>query len=286
MAHAETQTQTQPRAPTFSVTLLQRRPELILIPLVFVVVMLVWEYGVQLLRVEAFILPPPSAIWRALVRGLSAAPNARDGYWLHAWITLSEALSGFVVGSTLGILLGTLISQSRLMELTLKPYLVAVQSLPKVAIAPLFVIWFGFGMESKVIICSLLTFFPLLVNSVAGFHGVDTERVELMKGLAATRWQIFTKVAFPSALPFIFAGLDMAIVYSVLGAIVGEFVGAQRGLGVLILQMNFAMDVAGAFSVFVVLSALGIGLSSILNVVRSRVLFWAPSERTQRTTGA
>jgi NitT/TauT family transport system permease protein len=124
------------------------------------------------------------------------------------------------------------------------------------------------------------------VNSVAGFHGVDTERVELMKGLAASRWQIFTKVAFPSALPFIFAGLDMAIVYSVLGAIVGEFVGAQRGLGVLIQQMNFAMDVAGAFSVFVVLSALGIGLSSILNAVRSRVLFWAPSERKQRTTGA
>ena len=170
---------------------------------------------------------------------------ARGGYWLHTWVTVWEVLLGFFIGSGVGLLLGTIISQFRIIEATLRIYLVAIQSLPKIALAPIIVLWFGFGLTSKVVIICLLTFFPLLINSMAGFKAVDPERLELMRALGANPWQIFWKVRLPSAMPYIFAGLDMAAVFAVVGAVVGEFVGAQRGLGTLILSMNAQMDIAG-----------------------------------------
>lgn len=258
----------------------------ILIPAVFVVFVAAWDLVVRILELPTHLVPPPLMVAKTLLRGLFASPFARDGYWLHAGFTLSAALMGFALGSIAGILVGTLISQSRAIEATLKPYIVAFQSLPKVALAPIIVIWFGFGISSKVVMCALLTFFPLMVNSLEGFKSVDSDRIELMRSLAASRWQIFRLVSFPSALPFIFAGLDMAIVYSIIGAIVGEFISGRDGLGVLIVSMNSSLDMAGAFSVFIVLSAMGIALSSILNFIRRRVLFWAPSARQQRSIGA
>ncbi len=129
------------------------------------------------------------------------------------------------------------------------------------------------------IVC-LITFFPVLVTSIAGFKAVDIDRIDLMRSISATRWQIFTKVKFPGALPYIFAGLDMAAAFSVVGAIVGEFVGAQAGLGVLILQMEAQLDTAGSFSVFVVLSLLGIVLTAILRAIRLRLLSWMPSDES------
>ena len=262
------------------------KPEYVLSPALFLLVMGGWELAVRLLKVPPYILPPPSQIAVALGRGLNAGPLAREGYWLHAGITLSETLLGFFIGSSVGLLLGVIVSQLRLVECTLRPYIIAFQSLPKVAVAPVIVLWFGFGMTSKVVIVCLLTFFPLLVTSMAGFKSVEPERIELLRSLAASPWQIFWKVKFPSALPYIFAGLDMATVFSVVGAIVGEFVGAQRGLGVQILQMNFAMDIAGTFSVFVILSVMGVGMYWTLQRVKRWVLFWAPSEAAVRVINA
>lgn len=258
----------------------------ILIPLVFVAFVAAWDLVVRLFEVPGYLVPSPYQVLKALQKGVLTSPFARDGYWLHAGYTLAAALIGFAAGSAAGILIGTVISQSRGLEATLKPYIVAFQSLPKVALAPIIVIWFGFGISSKVVICALLTFFPLMVNSLEGFKSVDNDRIELMRSLSASRWQIFRLVSFPSALPFIFAGLDMAIVYSIIGAIVGEFIGGRDGLGVLIVSMNYALDMAGAFSVFIVLSTMGITLSWILNLIRRRVLFWAPSTRQQRSIGA
>ena len=272
--------------PSALAILYRSKPEYILSPILFVVVVGGWELVVRVFKIASYILPPPSQIAVALFRGLNAGPLAREGYWLHAGITLSETLMGFFIGSSVGLLLGIVISQVRLMECTLRPYIIAFQSLPKVAVAPVIVLWFGFGMTSKVVIVCLLTFFPLLVTSMAGFKSVELERIDLLKSLAATPWQIFWKVKFPSALPYIFAGLDMAVVFSVVGAIVGEFVGAQRGLGVQILQMNFAMDIAGTFSVFVILSVMGVGLHQVLQRVKARVLFWAPSETAVRVINA
>ena len=263
--------------PSRFVILMRTRPELVLAPVLGVAILLGWEYGVRWLAVPAYILPPPSAIAVALWRGLNAGPFDRGGYWLHTWTTLGEILMGFVIGSGVGLILGTVISQFRILEATLRIYLVAIQSLPKIALAPIIVLWFGFGLTSKVVIICLLTFFPLLVTSMAGFKAVDSERLELMRSLGANSWQIFWKVRLPSALPYIFAGLDMAAVFAVVGAIVGEFVGAQRGLGTLILSMNSQMDTAGTFSVFIILSLVGVLLHGALRLVEHRFLFWSGS---------
>ena len=257
-------------------TLLMRtRPEIVLAPLLLVVVVLAWEYGVLWLDVPSYIPPPPSRVAFAMWQGLDAGIFDRGGYWLHAGVTVAEVLLGFFIGSGVGLVLGTVISQFRILEATLRVYLVAIQSLPKVALAPIIVMWFGFGLTSKVVIICLLTFFPLLITSMAGFKAVDAERLELMRALGARPWQIFWKVRFPSALPYIFAGLDMAAVLAVVGAVVGEFVGAQRGLGTLILSMNAQMDTAGTFSVFIILAIVGVVMYQAMRIIERRFLFWS-----------
>ena len=266
--------------------LLAARPEYVLSPLLLICVLGLWEAVVRVFDVPGFILPPFSTVAAALSHGLMAKLGARDGYWLHTGITMAEVMLGFVIGSVIGLILGVLIAQSRLLEATIRPYITAFQSLPKVAVAPIIVLWFGYNMTSKVIIVCLLTFFPLLVTSLAGFKSVDNDRIDLLRSLSASSWQIFWKVRFPSALPYIFAGLDIAIVFAVVGAIVGEFVGAQRGLGVLIMQMNASMDVAGSFSVFILLAVLGIALSQALRMIERRVLFWSPSASKNQTLNA
>jgi len=276
---------TEPR-PSRLRLLVQRRPEIIFSPLLLVAVLGGWEWAVREFDIPSYILPRFSSVAVALLHGLQAGFTARDGYWLHTGVTLAEVLLGFVIGSAIGLFMGVMIAQSRLLEATIRPYVTAFQSLPKVAVAPIIVLWFGYNMSSKVIIVCLLTFFPLLVTSLAGFKSVDTERIDLLRSLSATPWQIFVKVRFPSALPYIFAGLDIAIVFAVVGAIVGEFVGAQTGLGVLILQMNASMDVAGSFSVFIVLAMVGLGLSQLLRMIERRVLFWAPAAAARQTVNA
>jgi NitT/TauT family transport system permease protein len=263
--------------------LIRTRPELILAPVLLMVILVTWEWGVPYFDVPNYVLPTPSAIGVALWRGLDAGFMARGGYWLHTWVTVWEVLLGFFIGSGVGLLLGTVISQFRIIEATLRIYLVAIQSLPKIALAPIIVLWFGFGLTSKVVIICLLTFFPLLINSMAGFKAVDPERLKLMRALGANPWQIFWKVRLPSAMPYIFAGLDMAAVFAVVGAVVGEFVGAQRGLGTLILSMNAQMDIAGTFSVFIILAIVGIVIHKALRAVERRVLFWSGEE--QRVMG-
>ena len=264
-----------PDLPTRFRVLMRTRPEFVLAPALLVLIIGVWEFSVPYFQVPNYILPTPSDIAMALWRGLDAGPLDRGGYWLHAGVTVAEVLLGFVIGSGVGLLIGTVISQFRIIEATLRVYIVAIQSLPKIALAPIIVLWFGFGLTSKVVIICLLTFFPLLVTSMAGFKAVDPERLELMRALGARPWQIFWKVRLPSALPYIFAGLDMAAVFEVVGAVVGEFVGAQRGLGTLILSMNAQMDTAGTFSVFIILAIVGILLHKGLRMVERRVLFWS-----------
>lgn len=260
------------------------KPEYVLAPVLFAGMVVIWETSVRLLNIPAYIVPPPSRIVAALWRGLWVPLLSREGYYVHFGFTFAEAVLGFILGSAAGLVLGAVISQAPLVERTLLPYIVAFQSLPKVAVAPLLVIWFGFGISSKVVICSLLTFFPLMVNTMAGLKAVESERLELMRSLSASRWDAFRKVQFPSALPFVFAGLHMAIVYSVIGAIVGEFVGAQRGLGVVLMQSNFAMDIAGVFAIFIILSVMGIVLHLFMRWFHRKVLFWAPEN--QQITGA
>jgi NitT/TauT family transport system permease protein len=242
-----------------------------------------WEFAVRAFNVPKHLIPPVSDIGVALWRGLAAAPLAKDGFWYHGGITLMEILLGFGIGSGIGLAIGIVISQMPRLEAVLEPYVTALQSLPKVAVAPVIVVWLGFGISSKVAIICLLTFFPVLVTSIAGFKAVDPDRIDLLRSLSATRWQIFRYAKFPSALPYIFAGLNMAAAFSVVGAVVGEFVGAQAGLGVLILQMEAQMDTGGSFAVFIVLSFIGIVLTSLLRRIQQKVLHWMPADPAQRT---
>lgn len=244
---------------------------------VFAATLIVAEAGIRVAEIPAFILPPPSAIATALWRGLSSGILLQ-----HLWVTLGETLAGFALGSLAGFALGTLVAQYRFVERVLYPYIVAFQALPKVALAPLVVLWFGLGLQSKVIMAALIAFFPLLVNVIAGLKSADEDRVNLLRSLAASEGQIFWLLRLPGALPFIMAGLDIAIVFSLIGAIVGEFLGAQDGLGALMQSMNFSMDISGSFSVLVVLSAVGLALHFAMQALRRRLLFWDPSVRAEQ----
>ena len=233
-----------------------------------------WEGVVRLFEVPAFILPPPSQVALALWRGFASGL-----YLQHLWHTLLETMLGFIAGSALGLVLGTAVALSRPIEFFLYPYIVMFQSLPKVALAPLIVVWFGLGLTSKVINAALIAFFPLLVNTMVGLRSADEERVSLMRSLAASERQIFWMLRLPNSLPFVMAGLDVAMIFALIGAIVAEFVGAQKGLGMLIQSMNFNMDVSGQFSILLILSVLGLLLNRAVMMIRKRVLFWDPSEK-------
>jgi NitT/TauT family transport system permease protein len=244
--------------------------------LLFVASVAAWEGIVRALAIPAFILPAPSQVALALWRGLSSGLYLR-----HLWVTLLETLLGFALGSALGFFLGTAVAMSRWVEYFLYPYIVMFQSLPKVALAPLILIWFGLGLTSKVVNAALVAFFPLLVNTMVGLRSADEDRVSLMRSLHASDTQIFWMLRLPNALPFVMAGLDVAMIFALIGAIVAEFVGAQSGLGMLIQSMNFSMDVSGQFSVLLILSVLGLVLNRCISLVRRRVLFWDPSEKPQ-----
>jgi len=249
---------------------LRARPHLALSALVFVGGVLLWEAIVRVFRVPSFLAPAPTAVAASLAGGIRS-----HLYVEHFGVTLYEALAGFLIAAASGIVIGAVIAQFRLVERTFYPYLVALQTMPKIAIAPLIVVWFGFDTSSKVVIAATVAFFPVLVNVVVGLKTIDAGKLELMRSLRATRWQTFRLVQFPNALPFVFAGLDVAIVFSVLGAIVGEFVGAQRGLGNLILQFNMTLDIAGVFAVLIMLSLMGVALHLIMQAIQRRIIFWA-----------
>lgn len=242
--------------------------------LLLVLSLAAWEAAVRAFRVPAFVLPPPSRIGAALWAGAASRV-----YLDHLWITLGETLLGFALGSAVAFALGLVVARSRVVEYFLYPYVVMFQSMPKVALAPLIVVWFGLGLASKVVSAALVAFFPLLVNTIVGLRSADEDRVALMRSLAATELQIFRMLRLPSALPFIMAGLEVAMVFSLVGAIVAEFVGAEAGLGMLIQSMNFSMDVAGQFAVLIILAVMGLVLNGAIVSVRRRVLFWDPSEK-------
>ncbi|MCW3477173.1 ABC transporter permease [Limobrevibacterium gyesilva] len=237
----------------------------------------VWEAGVRLLHVPIYLLPPPSAVFTGLYRGIASGL-----YVEHVWITIVETLLGFLLGAAAGLLLGTAVASSARFEYFLYPVIVMFQAMPKVALAPLIIVWFGLDLTSKVINAGLVCFFPLMINTIVGLRSADEDRVALMRSLAATPAQIFWMLRLPGALPSIFAGLEIAMIFALIGAIVAEFVGAQSGLGMLIQSMNFSMDVAGQFSVLFILSLIGLGLNTIVAVVRRRVVFWDPGATTNR----
>lgn len=247
----------------------------VILPLLSLAVCLsAWEATIQLRDIPSYLFPAPTAVFSALARDLASPP-----YWMAVGVTLTEILVGFAIGSACGMVLGAMLGLSPLLERLVYPYVVGFQSVPKVAIAPLMIVWFGFGIESKILIVALTAMFPVLVNTIAGLRSTDTDRIDLLRGLCASRLQTLRYVQLPHALPYIFAGLNTAIVFSIIGAIVGEFVGARQGLGVVILKANFALDLASVFSSLVVLAVIGVTLAASLRMIERRVCFWIGKKR-------
>ncbi|WP_430593178.1 ABC transporter permease [Humidisolicoccus flavus] len=245
-----------------------------LMPLGFLVLVLVaWQVLPNALDIPSYVLPELSAVLNALLD-----PAALPRYIYNAGYTLLEAGLGLLIGASAGIILGMLLAEVKALYLTLYPYIVAIQSIPKVALAPLFVIWFGFGIESKIVVVVLLTFFPVLVNTINGIKSVAPEQIDLFRVNGASAWQTRRKLLLPGALPYIFTGLEIAVVMAMLGAIVAEFVGAQNGLGVLVLQAQAQMQTAAVFALLIILSVIGITLNLTVRLIRARVVFWVPKK--------
>ncbi|KQP09070.1 ABC transporter permease [Pseudorhodoferax sp. Leaf265] len=243
-----------------------------------VVLLLLWEGSVRAFGISAFVLPPPTAVARSLWTGLS------NGVYLqHALLTATEALGGFVLALAAGVVLGALIAEVRWLEKALYPLLVALQAMPKVALAPLVIIWLGYGINSKIVLAGLLGFFPILINTIAGLKSCDAGKVDVMRALGAGRWQTFRWVKLPNALPFVFAGINVAASFVVLGAVTGEFLGAKEGLGTLILLANNELDTAQIFSILLMLGLLGFVLYSAVRFAQRRLLAWAPAENLPST---
>lgn len=211
-----------------------------------------WEAACRALRLPALVLPPPSAIAASLWQGL-----ASGYFWPHLRATALELLLGVLAGSLLGFAAGVVLGEHALLRRLLMPYVVASQVVPKLALAPLFVLWFGFGITSTVVITALICFFPLMENTLTALQQVAPERLELFRMLGATRRQTLWRLKLPSGLPAILAGLRVAVVLALVGAVVGEFIGASRGLGALVIATQGTMDTARMFAVLVLIAALG-----------------------------
>jgi NitT/TauT family transport system permease protein len=254
-----------------------RGPVSFTLRLIFIAALLgAWEWAVIYFKTPAYIVPAPTQIAYAMYNGI-----ASNLYVSHIGATVGETLLGFVFGCALAFMLGTVVALSRNIEYYLYPIIIMFQAMPKVALVPLILVWFGLGLTSKVISAALVAFFPLMVNTIVGLRSAEEDRINLMRSLAATPLQIFWMLQLPNALPYIFAGLEIAMIFALIGAIVAEFVGAQAGLGMLIQSMNFSMDVAGQFSVLLILSVLGLILNSIIVGIRRRVLFWDEREKAE-----
>jgi NitT/TauT family transport system permease protein len=239
------------------------------IPITLFFALVAWEVISRWSALPAFILPSPGAVATRFVTSLV------DGSLLrHTMATMLEVLGGLVLGLSVATCLGYVLAKSRTIERLLAPYVVASQSVPVVAIAPLLVIWFGPGRLSKVMISALIVFFPVLVNTIVGVRSVPEELHDLMRSLRATRWQVFRKLEVPAAMPVLFGGLKVGATLSVIGAVVGEFVGADEGLGFLINVGRGIFDTALVFVAVFVLIALALALYGIVAGLERQVLAW------------
>jgi ABC-type nitrate/sulfonate/bicarbonate transport system permease component len=248
--------------------------------------LLVWEAVVQLLRIPVYLLPAPSVVLVTLAELLAAGwveplrvGGAPASILRDASITLVEALIGLGIGTAIGVGLGILMAHSRFAEQAIYPVVSAIRATPIISIAPIFIIWFGFGIAPKAALAALATFFPIMVNCVTGMRSVDPQTLEFFRSVHASTREIFWHLRVPNTLPYFFAGLRLSVSLALIGAMVGELLGASEGLGFMITQTAIRLLTTHVFSGVIVLAALGIVLTGIVSVVQSRVLYWHESER-------
>jgi NitT/TauT family transport system permease protein len=194
--------------------------------------------------------------------------------FVHLWITLCETIIGFVVGSGFGILLGLSLGVSRFLGRLLNPFVFAFNALPKVALAPLFILWLGLGIESKVALSAVIVFFLVFINTYAGVREVDQELIDTVRLMRGTKWHVLTKVVVPSSVPWMFVGLKIAVPYSLIGAIVGEFIASNAGLGFLLQLSGAEFDIEGFFAVLVVIGLLAVVMNLLVDFIQARIERW------------
>jgi NitT/TauT family transport system permease protein len=225
-------------------------------------------------RLPDYVLPAPAVVWRTLVASLGPLTP-------HIQVTLREILVGFGLTVVVSIPLALLIAHWKPFERTVYPLIVLLQLIPKIALAPLFIVWFGFGFVPKVAIVFLLSFFPLVIDSTAGFKSVNPLLLHLAHTITGSEWRIFWRIRLPAALPHIFAGLKVAIAFATVGAIVGEFVGADQGMGYMLLRANGDLNTPLLFAILVLLSGIGIVLYMLVEGVERAVIPWHVSIRRE-----
>jgi len=235
--------------------------------LVLLLLLLAWEAGARAFNFSTLVLPPPSRIVQSLWAGL-----ASGYFWPHIRATVAELLLGLVAGCGVGFGIGLLLAELPALRRVAMPYVVLSQVVPKLALTPLFIVWFGFGLTSTIVITALICFFPLLENTMTGVAQVPPDRLELFRLLGATRWQTLWRLKLPTGLPAVLAGLRIAVVLAMVGAVVGEFIGASRGLGALIIAAQGSMDTPLMFAVLVLVSLLGLAAYQVTLFIERRLL--------------
>ena len=246
----------------------------ILIILTLILSILLWEGIIRLFNISAFLLPGPFEVFNNYI---SMTFNGR--LLFHTWITIIETLTGFAMGALIGIIFGYIVAKSKILNSILSPFIIAAQTTPKLALAPLFLIWFGFGLLSKVFITALIVFFPIFINMAVAIKSINPNLKAIMKLVHATKWQFFKKLEFLSSLPMLFAGFKSGITLAIVGAVVGEFVGASAGLGYLIIFATGHLDTATVFTAIIQLIIIGIIFYEIVATVGSRLMKWHESEK-------
>lgn len=244
--------------------------------LILIGLVLLWEFWVRVAEIPKWQLPPPSLILAELF-------ESRGLLWTHTLVTGQEVVLGFLAALIAGLLLAGAIAYSRILERTVYPLVIASQTIPIIAIAPLLLIWVGYGITPKVIVVALISFFPISVNTVDGLKSVDPDMVNMMRTLGASRWQIFTKLQIPASLPQMFSGIKIGIALSVIGAVIGEWVGASAGLGYLMTYSQPLFLTARVFAAILVLSMMGVSLFLLAGLVERLMLPWYHTEKKARS---
>jgi ABC-type nitrate/sulfonate/bicarbonate transport system permease component len=227
----------------------------------------IWEAAVHLYAIPHYILPAPSAIAMTMVEKRSSLAG-------HALVTLQEMLLGFGLAAGSGMVLAVLMFEWPVLEKALYPYVIGSQTVPVFAIAPLLVVWFGYGIPSKVLMAAVIVFFPIVLNTLDGLKSTDADVVNLLQVMQASRWQLLWKVHLPSALPFILSGAKIGISISTIGAVIGEWVGSKAGLGRLMLDANSQLQVSLVFAAIFCLSLMGLGLFGFMTLVERWMMPW------------
>lgn len=238
----------------------------------------VLEFATRAGFVDQLLFPRPSSILESFVRIYFIQGNV----WWHLWVTMTQVIAGFFVGTTLGILLAIAAGMSDVLRRYMKPYVVILEATPRIAIGPLIIAWFGFGFESKLVIVTLVCFFPPFVNTLTGMLTTDEERMEMMRSLGATKSQVFWKLMLPGMAPIIMAGIRLAMTAALGGALVAEFISANEGMGVLMNRYTFALNMPSAFASLLTLTIVGFFLYRTMEIIEAKVVFWSNDREMQK----